>query len=116
MRVLTVVPLPPGPRGGIEDYVANVFRALQGRATLDVVAPSEPVRRPATSVGEYAASLHRVRARPVLRLLIPVGRTAGSEVDSLLGPPDVVHVPMPSPRLEAWAAMPRLRGPRHLVA
>ncbi|TLZ94251.1 MAG: glycosyltransferase [Methanobacteriota archaeon] len=116
MRVLTVVPLPPGPRGGIEDYVANVFRALRGRATLDVVAPSEPVRRPATSVDEYAASLHRVRARPLFRRLIPVGRTARREVESLVGTADVVHVHMPSPRLEAWAAMACVRGRVPLVA
>src|SRR5439155_822012 len=80
------------------------------RATLDVVAPSEPVRRPATSVDEYAASLHRVRARPLFRRLIPVGRTARSEVESLVGTADVVHVHMPSPRLEAWAAMACVRG------
>src|SRR5437660_10317714 len=104
MRVLTVVPLPPGPRGGIEDYVANVFRALQGRATLDVVAPSEPVRRPATSVDEYAASLHRVRARPLFRRLIQVARTARTEVESLLGTADVVHVHMHSPTPESWAS------------
>src|SRR6267378_1022536 len=116
MKVLTVVPLPPGPRGGIEDYAGSVLQGLQGKAELDVLAPAEAGQEIQTDSGWSSGSQHLVPARWMFRRLLPTGRRARSSVEACVGRADVVHLHMPCPRLEAWTAIAAVRSGVPLIA
>src|SRR5919204_4844545 len=98
MRVLTVVPLPPGPRGGIEDYVSSVLQSLRGRAEVEVLAPAEKPQDPVVEVDPRDGPLNQVRARWMFRRLVPVGRRSRSQVEACVDRAELVHIHMPCPR------------------
>lgn len=107
--------MPPGPRGGIEDYASNVVRGLRTRADVEVLAPSDP-RDPGWAASTRGESpLHLVPARWMFRRLLPMGRDARSRVEACVEQAEVVHVHMPCPRLEVWTALAATRSGVPLV-
>ncbi|MCI4371531.1 MAG: glycosyltransferase, partial [Thermoplasmata archaeon] len=104
MKILTVIPLPPGPKGGIEDYVTCVVGGLRKQVEVDVVAPSDASTDSRGGPPPADASLHLIPARRMFRRLLPSGSRSRSGIESLVRGADVVNVHMPCPRLEAWAA------------
>ena len=101
MRVATVVPLPPGPRGGVEDYAYGVVRELRGRADAQVVAPCAPIDRAERLEG---VDCRLVPAAELFRRRLPRRGPAIQALEEVIRDADIVHVHMPAPRMERWAA------------
>lgn len=115
MRVLTVIPLPPGPRGGIEDYASSVLGSPRNRAELEILAPAESSPEVRANFDRNDSPLHLIPARWMFRRLLPSGQSARMRVESLVRMADVVHVHMPCPRLELWTALACVRNAVPLV-
>jgi glycosyltransferase involved in cell wall biosynthesis len=115
MRILVAVPLPLGPKGGVEDYALGVLRGLQTTHDVTVLAPTTPAEQETHVANLGPVHGQFIRARRLMHRRWPVA-SSRRNVENLVREADVVHVHMPSPRLERWVAEAATDGGVPVVA